>query len=161
MNQKPTSSKSKKSQSKPDQKSIDQHVEKLADQLVTLKDQLLRSQADYQNLVRRQMQEKEKLVSMAALEVVEQILTPLDHLELAAKQLQDAGLDMVVSEFKRGLAEIGLEEINPAGEEFDVETMEVVGTTPDAKEQKVATVQAKGYKLNGRVVRHAKVVVGE
>jgi molecular chaperone GrpE len=82
----------------------------------------------------------------------------LDHLVLAAVQLKDKGLDMVVNELQMTLREQGLEEIQVMGKAFDVATMEVV--EKQNKAEKVTAVVSRGYRLNGEVIRHAKVVLG-
>ena len=125
-----------------------------------LKDMVLRSQADYQNLVRRQQQERAKLITMATSELVESLIEPLEHLAMTAQQLTDPALDMVSGRIMATLQEFGLEEINPEGQKFDVNTMEAIeGSQPDG--DLVSKVQAKGYKLNGQVIRHAKVLGGK
>jgi molecular chaperone GrpE len=136
----------------------DQPADNELNELEAVKEQLLRCQADYQNLLRRSRDERAQLAKMAARDAVEAILQPLEHLELAAKQISDSGLNMVVEQFKQNLGSLGLEEINPQGEKFDVNRMEAVeGSDPNG--DLVSEVQAKGYSLNGQVIRHAKVVV--
>lgn len=114
--------------------------------------------ADYQNLVRRSQEDRVRMAKLAASELALAILQPLDHLQLAAEQLQDKGLDMVVTEFWQSLKEQGLEEIPVLGQVFSVETMEVV--EKKGQGEKVVAVVSRGYRLNGEVIRHAKVVLG-
>jgi molecular chaperone GrpE len=147
---------------------LDELIEKLHGELELAREKERRAVADYQNLVRRSREEKIKIAKFATLDFVETILDPLSHLSLAAEQLNDQGLNMVISQLWMRLNEAGLEEINPLGEEFDVNTMEAVAdprkkiTDEDDQQssQKVTKVIAKGYTLNGEIVRHAKVVVG-
>ncbi len=134
----------------------------MTEQLDRLKEQLLRSQADYQNLVRRGQEDRARFAKLATQDLVEALLQPLDHLEMAASQLSDPGLDMVVHQFQQVLNQFGVEEIECLGEEFDPIFMEVVeNKAADSSQQAVVKkVVSKGYKLNGVVIRHAKVVVG-
>lgn len=122
-----------------------------------------RALADYQNLVRRNQEERTRMARFAALDFVETILEPLGHLSLAAQQINDHGLNMVVDQLWGKLNEAGLEEINPVGQRFDVSTMEAVHTEGsklgDDGMGLVKKVVTKGYKLNGEVIRHAKVAV--
>jgi molecular chaperone GrpE len=149
---------------------LKQQVEDLQTELNLAKEKERRAVADYQNLVRRSGEERIRVAKLAALDFVEVLLEPLSHLSLASHQLNDQGLNMVVDQLWRKLNEIGLEEINPLGQPFDVNTMEAV-FDPNKEVQnlekkdeknlihKVSKVVAKGYKLNGEVVRHAKVIV--
>ena len=64
---------------------------------------------------------------------------------------------MVIRDFWQVLEEAGVEEIYPKGEKFDLETMEVTDKKGDG--ETVAEVVKRGYRLNGQVIRHAKVIV--
>jgi molecular chaperone GrpE len=142
----------------------DAEVLRLEEELQKARMSELRAMADYQNLVRRTQDERIKIVKMASRDVIENILQPLDHLFLAQAQLKDKGLDMVAQQFQRSLQEQGLEEIDCVGKEFDPTTMEVVTkeVAEDKKQvNKVIKVVQKGYTLNGEVIRHAKVIIGE
>lgn len=146
---------------------LDDLIEKLNGELELAREKERRAVADYQNLVRRQREEKIKIAKFAALDLVETILEPLTHLSLAAEQINDQGLNMVISQLWMKLNDAGLEEINPIGQEFDVETMEAVADPSkdlqpedENSKQTVLKVVSKGFKLNGEVIRHAKVVVG-
>jgi len=138
-------------------------VEELEDKLAAARNSELRAQADYQNLQRRTVEERNKMARFAAREILENILQPLDHLLLAKNQLKDKGLDMVWQQFQQVLNDQGLEEIEVMGKKFDPTTMEVIDQieVEDKKQaEKVVKVTQPGYKLNGEVIRHAKVVVG-
>ncbi|NCN45350.1 MAG: nucleotide exchange factor GrpE [Candidatus Pacebacteria bacterium CG10_big_fil_rev_8_21_14_0_10_36_11] len=116
-----------------------------------------RSLADYQNLMRRTQEERLRSIKMANRDLIESLLQPFEHLQLAAQQLQDQGLTMVTEQLKKVLADFGLEEIEVLNKEFDVETMEVIEKQQNGK--KVVQVSQKGYRLNGLVIQHAKVVL--
>lgn len=141
-------------------------VEQLKTQLEEVNEKVLRAQADYQNLVRRNQEERVAFVKFAHKDLVEALLQPLDHLEMAADQLQDSGLNMVVQQFKNVLNQFGVEEIECLGREFNVAEMEAVDGGDRLGEEKkmqttgvVSKVQQKGYKLHGEIIRHAKVVI--
>jgi molecular chaperone GrpE len=138
---------------------LTQQVEALTAEVKALKEQQLRAQADYQNLVRRTQEDRAKLVKFATADLMLSLLVHFDHLEMAATQLKDAGLSMVLDQLQKDLKDYGLEEIKALGQDFDVNTMEAVDKTGEG--EKVVKVQSKGYKLNGEVIRHAKVVIGE
>ena len=113
--------------------------------------------ADYQNLVKRNREERIKFLQLANQSLVETLLSPLEHLSLAAEQIEDQGLNMVIRDFWQVLEEAGVEEIYPKGEKFDLETMEVTDKKGDG--ETVIKVVRRGYRLNGQVIQHAKVIV--
>lgn len=117
-----------------------------------------RAYADYQNLVRRTQEERAKLAKFASQQLIEDLLQPLEHLSMAADQLSDPGLDMVTSQLAQTLQQHGLEEIYPLGKPFDLETMEVV--EQNGGDDIVSAVVKRGYKLHGKIIQHAKVVLG-
>lgn len=133
-------------------------IEEVKEQLTQAQEREKRVLADYQNLIRRTQDERAKLIQMANRELVEALIQPLEHLELAAGQLQDKGLVMALEQLKRVLGEFGLEEIPVAGKAFEVETMEAVEGSGVGK---VKTVVRKGYRLNGTVLQHAKVILAD
>ncbi|MFZ5376521.1 MAG: nucleotide exchange factor GrpE [Patescibacteria group bacterium] len=138
--------------------SLKQQLDALKQQNAILQEKERRAIADYQNLLRRQQDERQRLVKMAGLEIVESLLQPFEHLQLAAEQLNDQGLNMVVNQFRQALAEVGLEEIEVMGKRFDYNLMEAVEQADEST--KVVKVVRRGYKLNGEVIQHAKVILG-
>lgn len=156
-------------------------VERLTAEVAALKGEVVaaheaekRALADYQNLVRRHQDDRSLIVKLAAKSFVQSLLQPLGHLALAAKQLNDTGLNMIIMQLRQALADEGLEEIEVLGRPFDVTTMEVVGTqSTDSTSIKsdaatapadtmgvVIEVRRPGYRLNGEVIQHAQVVIG-
>jgi molecular chaperone GrpE (heat shock protein) len=117
-----------------------------------------RAVADYQNLVRRTKEERSKLSQFAANQLIGDLLQPLEHLSLATEQLNETGLNLVKNQLWQVLSQHGLEEFKPLGEEFDLSQMEVVDHQGDGT--KVVSVVRPGFRLNGEVIQHAKVVLG-
>jgi len=126
--------------------------------LAQAKERELKALADYNNLLKRQQQIQARLAAAAGQELIEQLLSPLEHLSLAVTHVKDRGVAMVSEEFWRVLKNYGLTEINPLGQQFSEETMEAVEKIGDG--QKVKKVLRRGYKLNNQVIQPAKVVVG-
>ena len=122
------------------------------------KERELKALADYNNLIKRQTQNQAQLAQLASLSLVEKLLSPLDHLSLAAEHLNDPGIDMVVKEFWQVLNSEGLKEINPLNQEFDERTMEAVEKVSSGT--KVKKVLKKGYQLHNNLIQPARVVVG-
>jgi len=137
---------------------LSKELETSQKETVQAKETAQRANADYQNLVRRSREEKTRFAKMANHDLIEALLQPVEHLSMAASQIEDPGLDMVVGQFKQVLADFDLKEIEVMDKEFDIDTMEVV--EKNGKEEKVIKVIQKGYQLNGVVIQHAKVALG-
>lgn len=116
-----------------------------------------RALADYQNLQRRSQEERRVLIKMANRDLCQALLQPLEHLSLAAENIQDRGLNMVIEQFWKELANFSLQEIPVLGQKFDLQTMEVVDKK--AKGEKVIEVVRKGYQLHDEVIQHAQVIL--
>lgn len=136
-----------------------QEKSRLEKQLAESQERAKRALADYQNLVKRHQHERVKLLQLANRGLVETMLPPLENLSLAAEQIDDQGLNMVIRDLWQVLKEAGLEEIYPQGEKFNVEFMEAVEREGDGVRGEVSKVVKRGYRLNGYVIQHAKVIV--
>lgn len=124
-----------------------------------LEDMLKRTLADYQNLERRVEGERKILSRLSAIILIEKFLPVLDNLENAQKHLNDEGLEMVIKQFKEILDQEGVEEIPAQGQDFDPNLHEAVETTEGENANKIVKVLTKGYKIEDRVIRPAKVMV--
>ena len=119
-----------------------------------------RACADYQNLEKRVAQERATVVEFANETLICRLLPILDGLESCFEETKNDGLGIILQQFKSTLVEAGVAEINPVGELFNPEFHEAVGMAEGAESQVVEVVD-KGYTLNGRVVRPARVTVGK
>ena len=124
-----------------------------------LEERLKRTMADYQNLERRIEEERKLLSKLSALLLVEKLLPVLDNLENAQAHLDDEGLEMVIKQFKEILTQEGVEEIEAIGQQFDPSEHEAIETQTGEDDNIVARVLAKGYKIEDKVIRPARVVV--
>jgi molecular chaperone GrpE len=132
-----------------------------------LKAQLVRTLADYDNLVKRVEREKGEIQKVVSLGLILRLLSVLDNLESAQVHLKDQGLAISIIEFKKVLSEEGLTEIKPGvGDKFDEQTMEVIEVVSGASDNdeshgdRVHELVLVGWKFEGgTVVRHAKVKV--
>ncbi len=138
---------------------LNQRIDQLESELNLAKQREQRALADYQNVVRRSVEDKSKLIKLAGRELVSDLLEPLSHLRLAAAQLNDPGLTMVVKQLWQKLDQNGLAEIEVLGLPFDVNTMEATEILAEGPVV-VIKVVTPGYTLNGEVIQHAKVVLG-
>lgn len=149
--------KQKSNQEKEDSAS---EIELLQAQLDQSEEKYRRALADYHNLQQRSQTERLQFIQLANKDLITALLEPLDFLETATQHIDDQGLQMVIDRFHQVLIEKGLEEIQvKPGQQFDENLMEAVDTA-EGKENTVIDVKQRGYKLNGIVIRHAKVVVG-
>jgi len=142
-------------------------LELLKEEMTNLKHQLneaeknkLRTLADYQNLVKRVEREKQDWIKFSNEGLIFRLLEIMDNLERATVFVNDQCLQMVQTQFKQLLIEYGAKEIEILGKDFDPSIMECIDKCVGEK-NKVIEVKAKGYMLHEKVLRPAKVVVGE
>lgn len=124
-----------------------------------------RALADYQNLLKQQAREKTEFIKYALSDFLQDILPVYDHLKLSLSNLNEQeeknpwvqGVRHVLKQFKDLLAAKGIVEIATVGEAFDHQTMEAIDGRGVVVKQEVMP----GYLLHGKVIRPAKVIVGE
>ncbi|MBI2595210.1 nucleotide exchange factor GrpE [Candidatus Daviesbacteria bacterium] len=146
--------------------------EKLKQDFDNLQNQLKRAVADYQNLEKRVAEGRSELTNWATTELIRKLLAVLDHLEKAMEGASEEekasgwykGMELAVKQFQQVLKDEGLEEIeiDPStslGTRFDPSLHEAVDMR-EGEYDKILEVAEKGYNLNGKVLRPAKVVVG-
>ena len=121
--------------------------------------QLKRALADYANLQRRFEEEKKLVTKFANVVLLVKFLDILDNLEAAQKTLNSDGLELVIRKFKDLLKSEGVEEISAGGANFDPNLHEGVGMVEGNDDGKVGEVLQKGYSLEGKVIRPARVRV--
>ena len=118
-----------------------------------------RALADYRNLEKRIEKERSSLVKFLSAGLIDKLLGVLDDLERAEKHLKNKGLTLAVNQFKQVLRTEGVEEIKAQGKAFNPETMDCSEITGGPK-NKVVNVIEKGYRIEKKVIRPAKVSVG-
>lgn len=134
-------------------------IKDLQKEVETLTQKWKRALADYANLERRIALEKQEFVKFSNACLVDKIIAALDTLEKAEVQLKDKGLTLGVNQLRESLKSEGLSEIPVLGEKFDPLKMDCVEMIKGEK-NKVISVCQKGYLLNTKVLRPAKVKVG-
>ncbi|MDI3496367.1 MAG: molecular chaperone GrpE [Patescibacteria group bacterium] len=123
----------------------------------------LRALADYQNLLKQTAREKEEFAKYAISDFLYDLLPVYDHLKLSINGLSEeeaknpwaVGVKHVLKQFKEVLLNRGIEEIKTKDEKFNHDMMEAIEGEGDMVEKEIMP----GYKLNGRVIRPAKVIV--
>ncbi len=119
----------------------------------------LRALADYQNLEKRVALDRLNLIKYTNAMLLTKLIPVLDDLERAQAHLNDAGLTHILSQFIKLLDTEGVKVINPVSSLFDPATMDCAEVVEGEKDKVVAT-QLKGYLYQNRVLRPARVTVG-
>ena len=167
--QKDTDIKAEK-QEKTDEKPAEKPSED--DQLKDINDKYLRLYSEFDNYRKRTIKERSELIKTAAEEVFKAILPVMDDLERAIKanegvkdpQVIKEGLLLISNKLKNAVQQKGLTAFETQGESFNPDTMEAITHMPAARDEekgKVLDEVEKGYKLGDKVIRFAKVVVGQ
>lgn len=134
-----------------------------------LKDQLLRTAAEYDNYSKRTAREADRKFNDGVCHAVTQILGILDTLDMAARaectdENYKKGVMMTLDKADKALTTLQIEEIEALGKPFDPQFMNAVQQVPPAEGQESGTVVQvfqKGYKIGDKIIRHATVVVAE
>jgi molecular chaperone GrpE len=145
-------------------------VKKLKEKLKTAEDKSKeyldgwqRAQADFVNIRKRDEEAKVEFLKFANANLIEKFLPVLDSLALSLPH-GNKELEVIYKQFLAVLRSSGLEEVDPMGEMFDPKLHEAIGMIPTEKEEedhRILEVVQKGYILSGRIIRPAKVRIGE
>ena len=137
-----------------------------------LQDKYLRQAAEFDNYRKRTIKEKAELIKSAAEKLMVAELPIVDDMDRALENMEkgmdaDAcieGFKLIVHKFKNILTQNGLEKIETDGQEFDTDYHEAIALIPAPSEElkgKILDCVQPGYKLGDKVIRHAKVAVGQ
>lgn len=146
-------------------------IEKLQEEIRDWNDRFLRQAADFDNFKRRNARERIELIQTAGREVITELLDILDDSERAEKQMETTddvtqikeGVQLIFTKLRNTLTSKGLKPMDVIEQEFNPDLHEAV-TSVDAGEKmkgKVVAEIQKGYYLNDKIIRFAKVVVGK
>lgn len=164
-----TKTKTARAKKKPEEPS---KIRKLEKELQEQKEKYLRLSADFDNYRKRTLKEKIELSKQAGEEIFAKILPVLDNLERAMKAVEEAkdleavkeGMHLIYNMFNEYLVQQGLREIEAMHQEFDTDIHDAVTKIPAPDKNlkgKIVDVIERGYFLNDKVLRYAKVVIGE
>lgn len=138
-------------------------------ELIAAQDRNLRLMAEFDNFRRRTAKEQLDLIETANAKLLEKLSEVLDNFERAfaaenkANDLEafEKGMQLIHTQFAKTLTDAGLEQIDPVGQEFDPNCQEALMQQPseDIPEGHVVTVFQKGYRLKGKILKTAKVIV--
>lgn len=148
----------------------EEQLEAAKKEIEDLNDKLLRKIAEFDNYRKRTMKEKTELILNGGEKTISAILPVLDDFERAlADKSEDPkaikeGVQMIFNKFIKTLEGLGVKKIETADKDFDVDFHEAIAMVPgmgDDKKGKVIDCVQTGYTLNDKVIRHAKVAVGQ
>jgi molecular chaperone GrpE len=147
-------------------------LEKLTAELQEQKDKYLRKVAEFENFKRRNAKERMELIQTAGKEVIIDMLDVLDDCDRAQKQIENSedikdikeGVLLVFNKLRNTLAARGLRPMETINQEFNPDLHDAITEIPaptDDLKGKIIDEVVKGYYLNDKIIRHAKVVVGK
>ena len=149
---------------------IEEQLEAAKKEVEQYKDKYLRAVAEFDNYRKRTLKEKAELLLNGSEKAVCAFLPILDDFERAIADKTEAvnaikeGMQIIFNKFNKTLESLGVKKIETEGKDFDVDFHEAVAMVPgmgDDKKGKVIDCVQTGYQLNDKVIRHAKVAVGQ
>ncbi len=155
---------------KAEEKKEEDPLEKANKEIAELKDKYLRTLAEFDNYKKRTLKEKTELILNGGEKTVKAVLPVLDDFERALKDKSEDpkaikdGVSMIFNKFVKALESLGVKKIDTDDKDFDTDFHEAVAMVPgmgDDKKGKVIDCLQTGYTLNDKVIRHAKVAVGQ
>lgn len=147
-------------------------LDQALNEIKELKDQLLYKAAEFDNFRRRTIKEKADLILNGSEKAVQAVLPVADDMERALAnsektddpQVLKEGMELIYQKFMKALESLGVKKIDTTDADFDVDFHEAIAMVPgmgDDKSGKVLDCVQTGYTLNDKVIRHAKVAVGQ
>lgn len=150
------------------EKAVSEEQDGVSSEINDLQTKLVRLQADFQNYKKRVEKEKDDLVSIGVVSIANEILPVIDNFERALEHEGDSasfkeGMELIYEGLKNALKAKGIVELKALGEDFNPDFHQAVsmGHNDEYKENQVIEVLLKGYEYNGKVIRHAMVIVNK
>ena len=155
----------------PEEK-LQQSLDEAEARITDLQDKYLRLSAEFDNYRKRTIKEKSEIIKTAAEKTITAILPVLDDMERALLNMQKSddaqalreGMELINAKFLKILSQEGLNKIETEGADFNTDFHEAIAMIPAPSEDqkgKVLDCVQTGYKLNDKVIRHAKVAVAQ
>ncbi|MDE5875229.1 MAG: nucleotide exchange factor GrpE [Muribaculaceae bacterium] len=151
---------------------LEQQVEDLQKQVEKEKKEYLFLMAEFDNFRKRTLREKSEIIKNAGENVLKGLLPIMDDFERGIKASENTedsnavreGMILIYNKLQKYLSMNGVKEIDPADDTFDTEKHEAISVVPvpdESKKGKILDTVEKGYMINDKVLRHAKVVVAQ
>ncbi|MFH1520953.1 MAG: nucleotide exchange factor GrpE [Candidatus Micrarchaeota archaeon] len=142
-------------------------LEKQNQRIKELEERMMRLQAEFENYKKRVMKENEMIKEKCNADAIMKIIPIVDELELAINHMDKSshkefkhGVELIYAKLRDTLKKEGIVEMKAMGETFDPFKHDALRQA-DGHEGKIIEVVQKGYYINGKILRHAKVVVGK
>ena len=151
---------------------VEKRVKELEEQVEKEKKEYLFLMAEFDNFRKRTLKEKSEIIKNAGENVLKGLLPIMDDFERGIKAAENSpegesvkeGVKLIYNKLQKFLNQNGVKEIDPADDVFDTEKHEAISAVPvpdEEKKGKILDTVEKGYTINDKVLRHAKVVVGQ
>lgn len=155
-----------------EENSLEKHIEDLKAQVDKEKKEYLFLMAEFDNFRKRTLKEKSEIIKNAGENVLKGLLPIMDDFERGIKASETSGdseamkegIILIYNKLKKYLAQNGVKEFDPNDDTFDTEKHEAISVVPvpdESKKGKILDTVEKGYMINDKVLRHAKVVVAQ
>lgn len=152
--------------------SLEVENEKLKEEVAKEKKEYLYLMAEFDNFRKRTLKEKSEIIKNAGEQVWKSLLPVVDDFERGLKAAENSeendpmleGMTLVYNKLKKIMAQNGVKEMDPEEKDFDADRHEAISAVPVPDEEqkgKILDTIEKGYTINDKVLRHAKVVVGQ
>ena len=152
--------------------SVEEEIASLKEELAKEKKEYLFLMAEFDNFRKRTLKEKSELIKNAAESAFKGLLPIVDDFERALKaseNTEDAnalkeGMELIYKKLKKYMEQNGVKEMDPEDKDFDADKHEAISVVPvpdESQKGKILDTVEKGYTINDKVLRHAKVVVGQ
>lgn len=152
---------------------MQQQLAERDEKMAALQDQLLRQMAEFDNYRKRTIKEKAELIKNGGEKTITAILPVIDDFERALQNMKGGseevgalrdGVELIYNKLLKTLQQEGMERIETDGADFNTDFHEAIALVPaptDEQKGKILDCVQTGYTLNGKVIRHAKVAVGQ
>lgn len=155
-----------------EEETVEKRIAGLEAQVANEKKEYLFLMAEFDNFRKRTLKEKAEIIRNAGENVLKGLLPIMDDFERGIKASEGSddvsavkeGMVLIYNKLKKYLAQNGVKEMDPDDDNFDTEKHEAISVVPvpdEAKKGKILDTVEKGYMINDKVLRHAKVVVGQ
>ena len=155
-----------------EENSVENKLKDLEDQVAKEKKEYLFLMAEFDNFRKRTLKEKSEIIRNAGENVLKGLLPIMDDFERGIKASEGSddtasvreGMVLIYNKLKKYLAQNGVKEMDPDDDSFDTEKHEAISVVPvpdESKKGKILDTVEKGYMINDKVLRHAKVVVAQ
>lgn len=155
------------------EETLQQQLDLANEMIANQQDKILRQAAEFDNYRKRTMKEKAELIKNGGEKTIATILPVIDDLERALQNMQSEndevkalrdGVELIYNKFLKLLQQEGLQKIETENQDFSTDYHEAIALVPapsDEAKGKILDCVQTGYQLNDKVIRHAKVVVGQ